>query len=528
MWIVLISINCLAQTEEANNLQAIRDSLEFVHTEQFQRKLDSLKADFELQKQKFLNKYNVERDQYARKIEALADSLRRVEQKTTAVSSEPVKLTAGPYDPAVEANHFSYLTDLKDREKKSASLFGKLGFGGGKLIEFQLQEMTTYLQTYFSGAHCEKVQDYIIELSLDNKMYAKAEMEFLKYAHLYNSAENYTLTIDRYLAEFSKVRHYKDRKPFISKKVNSVLKKTELWERYFNFIELLSSYPEAEVKTFFMHESYHYLTRFADRKESGRVIFWMANNYYVNGDPQKALVTTDKLMTLYPKQPVYADGLFLKAKIQQDEFKEYENAIASYESFIHKFPDRDKARVSMHTIAKIYDEDLKKYEQAISYYRQFADKYPADEKAITSLNRVAEIYYKELKVVQSAVDVYVLIQERYPQTVAGRKALLNSGKLYEERDYYKNALVQYAEVFKNYPKTEEGLAAMERSVVIYLDKMGDSQKGKELLQLIITDHADTKSAREAKERLDKILEKEREEAAAAQPDTTSQESNDQE
>ncbi len=526
--LVIFFVNGLAQTNTENRIHTIRDSLEFVYTEQFQRKMDSLKADFELQKQKFLNKYNVERDQYARKIEALADSLKRMELKPPVVTAQPAKATTIIYDPVVEANHFSYLTDLKEREKKSSSFLGKLGFGGGKLIEFQLLEMNAYLQTYFPDAHCEKIQDYIIELSLDNKMYARAEMEFLKYAYLYISTENYTLTIDRYLAEFGKIRYYKDRTPFISNKVNSVLKKTELWERYFAFVELLSSYPEAEVKAFFMSEANQYLTRFADKGESARVIFWMANSYYVNGDPQKALVTNDKLMAIYPKQPVYADALFLKAKIQKDEFKEYENAIASYESYIHKFPDRDKARVCMSTIAKIYDENLKKYEQAISYYRQFADEYPADDEAVTSLNRIAEIYHQELKVVQSAVDIYVLIQDRYPQTDAGRKALLNSGLLYEEKDYYKNALVQYAEVYKNYPKTEESLTALERSVVIYLDKMGDTEKGKELLQMIINDHPDTKSAKAARERLDEILEKEREEAAAVQPDTSAQEGGEQE
>ena len=137
----------------------------------------------------------------------------------------------------------------------------------------------------------------------------------------------------------------------------------------------------------------------------------------------------------------------------------------------------------------------------MNYYRQYADQFKTADNAVFSLKRTAEIYNKELKSLLSAVDTYTLVQERYPNTEAGKLALFTAASIYEEKKYYKNAVVQYAEVYKNYPKAEESLTAMERSAVLYLEKLEDIEKGKELLQMIISHFPKSKSADEARERL---------------------------
>ena len=483
-----------------------KDSLEFVYNEKLQQELDSLKADFELQKQKMENKYNVEREQYSNKIQGLVDSLTSIKSipiVDTPVSSSNTQ-SKSDFNKNEEKLLYQYLTALKVKEKKKSSFLKKISQSGEKIVDFQIKEMNLYHEKYFPHARCEKIQSYIIDLALENKLYARAEMEFLKYAFLYNESANYALTLEKHLTDISDIKFFQERIPFLNKTINTILKKTPLSERYFNFVDILNSYPENEVNIYLMKEAEKYLTLFSDEIYNAKVVYYIAKHYQKGKEFQKAYITADKIMKIYPGQSIYSDALYMQGNIQLTEFKEYQSSISTFEAFIEKYPNNPKSQTSMFHIAKTYDEKLKEYEKAISYYKQFAEKYPQSKNTIPGLKRSAIIYYKELKSLQSAVDTYLLIEEKYPNTSYGKNALYHASLLYEEKKYYKNAVVQFAEVYKRYPDTKEALSSLEKSAIIYLEKLEDIENGKKVLSIIMEQFPESKSAKEAIERLSAI------------------------
>jgi len=495
---LLITTIVFAQANES-----LKDSLEFVYNETMQQQLDSMKADFELQKQKMENKYNVEREQYSKKIEGLVDSLKNVNSVSQIPSTSTLDLF-NDYNKNEEQLLFQYLTSLKNKEKKESSFLKKLSQGSEKIVDFQLNEMNIYLNKYFPEARCEKIQSYIIDLALENKMYSHAEMEFLKYAFLYNESANYALTLEKHLTDISDMKYFQERIPFINKTINTILKQTQLSERYFNYVELLNSYPEEEIKEFFMEEAENYITLFSAEEYCAKIMLAMGEHYQKADDNQKAYITSEKIMKIYPGQPIYSEALYMQGIIQMEEFKEYPSAIATFEAFIEKYPDNRKSQSAMYKIAKTYDENLKEWEKAIGYYKQFAEKYPLSENAIPGITRSAVIYFKELKSLQSAVDTYLSIEEKYPNSSYGKHALYNASLLYEEKKYYKNAVVQFAEVYQGYPDSKEALSSLEKSAVIYLEKLDDTENGKKVLSKIVEQFPESKSAKEAIERLSAI------------------------
>lgn len=518
IYLVLLSAYLWGQQDTTKSGAAnVRDSLEFLYSEKQIRLQDSLQQDFEVKQQKFLNKYNVEREQYANKIKTLADSIEILKSQPTKASTVkiPQSSIVNTFDKDYEARYFQYLTQLKDIQDKGTSLFSKIGIGGEKLIDFKLLEMSNYIDKYFPHARCAEVQSFIIDLCLSEKMYAAAEMELLKYAHLYINHTDYSIIIDKNMKAFEENRYYKNRLAFVVKKVNSILKNTPLWERYFRFVELLNTYPEETVRGFFLSEGREYLIKFIEIQQSAEVVYWMALDYRQKGESHKAFVTAEKLMNNYPEHSYYALALHLQGQIQEEYFNEYREAVAIYEKFINKFPDHEKTEAVTFKIAQLLDTELKDYEGAVSYYKQFADKYQKSEQAVQALQRAGEIYNKEMKALQSSVETYALIEKRYPNTKAGIQALLTTGALYEDNKYYTTAVVQYAEVYKKYPKTEESLKALEQSALIYLDKLDDQDNAIKALNLIIEYFPDTKNAKSAAERLESITEKEQPPAETA-------------
>ena len=504
--LVVAQIDSISNTNSTNAESIIKDSLEFVFNENLTRKLDSLQQNLDLQKQKFLNKYNVEREQYAKKIQTLADSLKILK---THKSTPPVlsSINSPQINTLYENLYFQYLKNLKEGQKKSTSIFNKLGLGGEKLINFQLSEMNNYQRQYFPDARSEEIQRFIIDLCFNKKLYAQAEMELLKYAFLYFGNDNYAITIDKNLKIINKKRYYKNRDAFINKKINSILTNTQLSDRYYNFIDLLNSYPEKEVKAFFHDEAIEYLDRYKENPKSAQVFFWIAEEYLNNQENHKAFITAGKIMTIFPNHNLFPEALFFQANIQETKFKEYKDAIGSYEKFYSKFPSHPKAQLSMYKIPIILDTQLKDYESAVSYYKQFADQYKKSDNAIIALQRTAEIYNKEMKALQSAIDTYLLIEERYPNSEYGKQALFMTGSLYENNKYYKTAVVHYAEVYKKYPKSDESETALKRSAILFLDKLDDQENAIKVLNLIIEYFPNSKSAKQASERLDSLSEK---------------------
>ncbi len=478
--------------------QSIKDSLQFNINEKFNQQFDSLVQDFAQKQQKILNKYNIEREQYANKIKTLADSLKRV--NSSIYSLEP---DDKDYDKVFESKYFQYVIELKENNKKQG-FFNILKFGSSNIIEYKIQEMMQYVNYYFPGARCAEVQDLIIQVLLEEKKYSEAEIEFIKFIYFYIDANNYANVVDKYKNQLRKISYYKDRIPFIIKTINIVSKDPDIAIRYYTFIDLLNSYPNENVREKFPEEAKQFLSLYPGFEKTAEIIFSIAEYHRINKSSQKAYIAYGKVQTFFPENILVPQCLFNQAQIEENELKQYKKAIEKYRGFINKYPNDKLVEKAAYRIPEIYSNNLKDWQKAVEAYKNFSVKFKDSDQAIVCLQKAAQVLYKEIKKVEAAVEIFELIDQKYPNTEAARDALYTSGDLYAKQKYYKSAIEQYTKLFTKYMQSEQGRKGMEHTALIYLEKLEDKENALKILNMIIENYPGTQSAKQAEKRLESL------------------------
>jgi len=116
-----------------------------------------------------------------------------------------------------------------------------------------------------------------------------------------------------------------------------------------------------------------------------------------------------------------------------------------------------------------------------------------------------EIQAGKLKQKEEAVNTYNRIAAEYPGSIdQATEALQRAGKLYEKSKSYEKAIDQYMSVHNNYPQTEGALVNLEKCAKLYEKKLERNDKAREILNIIIMDFPETKSAKKAAKRLKKL------------------------
>ena len=109
-----------------------------------------------------------------------------------------------------------------------------------------------------------------------------------------------------------------------------------------------------------------------------------------------------------------------------------------------------------------------------------------------------------MNLIQDAVATYLSIDERFPGTTGSHEAIIAAGDLHNRHKQFESAISQYMNLFEKYPDSDKTLPALERTVKIYNEELGDQDKTIETLNLIITHYPKTKSEARAKKLLKKL------------------------
>ena len=483
--------------------QFIKDSLQLVYEEAFMEQKDSIATLFNNQITDILNQNSLETNRLEKTVRALRDSL-KLSKKPVPVPGVAQKTE---YDPFTEEKYFSYEKLLKRQETKTKSGFLILSSTIEDIYSFQINELERYIDRFFPAARCDSVQDYLTQLYIRKQEWAKAELSIIKFIFLYPQSPLYEEIKTIRSGIFTTEKVYKDNADFLMSIVSTTPEYPSIENRYFKMLELLKDFPDPAVKAMFVNEAQKYLELYPFSEQSATVCFWLANYFADNQRVQSAFITYHRLMIFYPDSPEMPVALYQSARIQEKEFEEFDPAIETYYRFIGQFPD-DTLAVSAHNrIAKIADSKQQNWEKAILEYQISADLYFAAGKSDLSteaLMRKAVILADQMNLIQDAVTSYLSIDERFPGTDGAHKAIVAAGDLFKRHKQFDAAIAQYMSLYEKYPDAANVLDALDKTADIYNSALGNADKTVEILNLIITNYPDSKSAGKAEKLLKKL------------------------
>lgn len=410
----------------------------------------------------------------------------------------------------IEETYFDYLKALNYEQPKkyfldSGRFLRKTVSSAEALASYKIEEYRAYLNAYFPDAHSDYIQRFMIETYINQKEWGEVLAGLLKFTYLYQNSNLNGPVIENGSKIIQQVKYYQSNRDKLLSLIQGKPETVEIHDSFYEFLTSLRSFNEPGIKSLFKREAWEYLRLYSDFPQASTVLIWLAEVELANGAHHSAFMIYTKLKTLYPASPDFATALYQTGKLQQERFSEFEKAIGNFRQLLEQFPDDSLVADAQYRIAVITDQNLHDWTIAVAEYEQLATQYPASIHTVPGLLRMGEIQAGKLKQKEEAVNTYNRIAAEYPGSIdQATEALQRAGKLYEKSKSYEKAIDQYMSVHNNYPQTEGALVNLEKCAKLYEKKLERNDKAREILNIIIMDFPETKSAKKAAKRLKKL------------------------
>lgn len=416
---------------------------------------------------------------------------------------------SGPADTPEEA-YFDYLSKLNYEQPKkyfldTGGFLRKTVSSAEGLAGYKIEEYRAYLSIYFPGAHSDHIQRFLIETYIGQKEWTEVLAGLLKFAYLYQDSPLKGPVIENGSQIVQEEEYFASNRDNLLSLIQGSPETDEIQERYFEYLTALRSLNAEGMELIFKREAWEFMGNYADYPRGSSILSWLAEVELANGAHHPAFMIHARLMTMYPDSPEFSAALYRTARFQQERFSEFEQATANFRKFLEQFPEDSLVADVQYRIAAVADENLGDWETAVAEYEQLATKYPQSPHTVAGLLRMGEIQAGKLKLKEDAISTYKRIASEYPENTAGAtEALQRAGKLYEKSKSWEAAIEQYMAVHNKYPSTEGALESLEICAVLYEKKIKRNDKAREILNTIVMDFPDTKSAKKAAKRLKKL------------------------
>jgi TolA-binding protein len=406
----------------------------------------------------------------------------------------------------VEDAHYEFLKELHTEESKnSGKILGRLGLASKSLSEYKRKEYNLYLDSYFPDASSDRVQMFLFELNIQEEEWAEAEMNMLKFVYLFPQSDIYKKVIDRGYTLLQEEKYYSSNRDKLIKLISDAPKSGTIYKRYHQLLSEVYELKDKKLTDLFIQESWNFLYLYPNRSQCSAVMMWLAKLEQEESNFHPAVMVYEKLMNLYPASKDYSDALYQVARLQQEEFNEYNEATVSFRKFLKMFPKHKYVAYAQYRIATMADKNFDDWSTAVKEYEVLADNYPNFKHTIASLLRMGAIQESKLKERKEAIQTYQRVFSTYPDsTDESIEALHRSANLYVKSKQFEDAVKQHMTVISTYPKTDGSLKSINKCADIYDKKMDNKEKAIEVLNMVITDYSGSRDAKKAQRRIKKL------------------------
>jgi len=406
----------------------------------------------------------------------------------------------------VEDAHYDFLKELHTEESKnSGKILGRLGLSSKGLSEYKRKEYNLYLDSYFPDASSDRVLMFLFELNIQEKEWAKAEMNMLKFVYLFPQSDIYKKVIDRGYTLLQEEKYYSSNRDKLIKLISEAPKSGTIYKRYHQLLSEVYGLKDKKLTDLFIQESWNFLHLYPNRSQCSAVMMWLAKLEQEASNFHPAVMVYEKLMNLYPASKDYSDALYQVARLQQEELNEYNEATVSFRKFLKMFPKHKYAAYAQYRIATMADKNFDDWSTAVKEYEVLVDNYPNFKHTIASLLRMGAIQESKLKERKEAIQTYQRVFSTYPDsTDESIEALHRSANLYVKSKQFEDAVKQHMTVISKYPKTDGSLKSINKCADIYDKKIDNKEKAIEVLNMVITDYPGSRDAKKAQRRIKKL------------------------
>jgi len=407
---------------------------------------------------------------------------------------------------AIENAYFDFLKALhEEKPMKGGKLLGRLGLTSKGLSSYKIKEYNSYLISNFPKASSDHVQMFLIESYKDEKMWDEVQVGLLKFAYLYPSSSIYKKVLDNGYTLLQEEKYFRSVRDKLITLLSDAPKTGKMHSRYIGFLAAVHGFKDKKLRSIFERESWEYLRLYSNRSSGSKVLMWLAQIEQENSAFHPAVMIYEKLMALYPASQDYASAIYQVAMLKQEKFKDYNEATVSFRRFLKKFPTHNYVAHAQHRIATMADKNFSDWSTAVKEYEKLATKHPTFKYTVPSLLRVGEIQATKLKLKDQAISTYNRVASEYPDsTLQATEALQRSAKLYQKAKQYEEAIHQYMAVHDSYPGTDGALKSLKECATIYEKKLKQKDKAIEILNTIIKAFPESKDAKRAEKRINKL------------------------
>ena len=273
--------------------------------------------------------------------------------------------------------------------------------------------------------------------------------------------------------------------------------------------------------------TFHPKSRWADD-----ALFLIGRAYYNMGEYAKAERKFEELLASFPKSKLVDDCHYYISLCQYQSGNE-EDAILSLELILESTKINKKKRAeAAFRMGEIYF-DREEYDDAIASYRHLVENYEKDTLAAVAQARIGESFWLKKDYAQ-AKEAFAQVEKYHPKPEEFFESRFKSGEccysmgefdqgmnvfaqLSEESEESKKlpavklkivegillsgnteeAIKEYDEIIKDYPKTEHSAQALYQLGMIQQEKFGDLKKAKEMFDSCKTESPRSEVAQEA-------------------------------
>ncbi len=489
--IIVYKDTCTKQTVNPGQLIAnITDSLSLVYKDSCSQLVDSVYTQYQ---KNLLNS-----------VKTFSDSLNYYKNKLRVTEISSISKIPENY----EENFYQYTLDLMTEKKINHNLFWQLSVEGEDIIPHQVEELESYIRTFFPGKRSDLVQIYIIQIFLRYEKWADSEYGILKFHYLFPESKYSNIVNDSLAVILKKSDVIKKQDGLFERYFEKTIKNLSLETRYFEFVKLLHEFKDENVNLYFEKEAENFFAFFPGSVNAPQVCFWLAKKSVKDDKPHTAFLRYKKILQLFPESKFEKFALNESAIILAKNLEKYPESIEYFNKVISRFGTDTLATNAHFQIAEIYHNDLKDFEKAVGKYLEFSQICQDTVRSTNALFTIAKIQSDEMKLVEKSVETYKSVETRFHGSKAAQKALYMAGQLLEDNKQYTSAIDLYMTLFKNYTGTENGLKGLENIKDLYNSKIDNPEKLIETLNLIIANYPDSKNATKAKKNLKKLQKEE--------------------
>jgi len=288
-------------------------------------------------------------------------------------------------------------------------------------------------------------------------------------------------------------------------KVRQGSKKTTKAERMADFLIQMSDGALDYFYEPMIQEFEAFFSKYPEYGRTDEVVLALGKFNASHAFYQSAVFQFNEIAAVYPDSPLKAQAKVLAASVYENNLRQYDKAMALFQSIVNDFPNSDAARASYVRIAQLAEKQSQ-YTLAVEAYRTLITKYPNTEDAYTAFINEAELLRQKMEDPTGAVTVLAQAADMFKGNAdKSVKALTLAASIAaKDKKDYELQIKMLDRLVAEYPDAEPSPQALFDSASISAEYLKDPDRAALKYQQLIDRYPGNSLVKKAEKAIKKL------------------------